>query len=129
MQEILKKAEDHMKKTISVLQEDYAAIRAGRANPAVLDKLRVDYYGTPTAINQLAAVSVAEARVLTIQPWDASVCRAIEKAIQTSDIGINPQSDGKRIAERSSRRRSPRWRKNPRWLCAMSAAKPWISSS
>ena len=97
MQEILKKAEDHMKKTISVLQEDYAAIRAGRANPAVLDKLRVDYYGTPTAINQLAAVSVAEARVLTIQPWDASVCRAIEKAIQTSDIGINPQSDGKII--------------------------------
>ena len=71
--------------------------RAGRANPAVLDKLRVDYYGTPTAINQLAAVSVAEARVLTIQPWDASVCRAIEKAIQTSDIGINPQSDGKII--------------------------------
>ena len=97
MQEILKKAEDHMKKTISVLQNDYAAIRAGRANPAVLDKLRVDYYGTPTAINQLAAVSVAEARVLTIQPWDASVCRAIEKAIQTSDIGINPQSDGKVI--------------------------------
>ena len=97
MQEILKKAEDHMKKTISVLQNDYAAIRAGRANPAVLDKLRVDYYGTPTAINQLAAVSVAEARVLTIQPWDASVCRAIEKAIQTSDIGINPQSDGKII--------------------------------
>lgn len=97
MQEILKKAEDHMKKTISVLQNDYAAIRAGRANPAVLDKLRVDYYGTPTAINQLAAVSVAEARVLTIQPWDASVCRAIEKAIQTSDISINPQSDGKII--------------------------------
>ena len=63
----------------------------------MLDKLRVDYYGTPTAINQLAAVSVAEARVLTIQPWDASVCRAIEKAIQTSDIGINPQSDGKII--------------------------------
>ena len=97
MQEILKKAEDHMKKTVSVLQGDYAAIRAGRANPAVLDKLRVDYYGTPTAINQLAAVSVAEARVLTVQPWDSSVCRAIEKAIQTSDIGINPQSDGKII--------------------------------
>ena len=97
MQTVLKKAEDHMKKTISVLQEDYAAIRAGRATPAVLDKLRVDYYGAPTAINQLAAVSVAEARVLTIQPWDSSVCRAIEKAIQTSDIGINPQSDGKII--------------------------------
>ena len=97
MQTVLKKAEDHMKKTISVLQEDYAAIRAGRANPAVLDKLRVDYYGAPTAINQLAAVSVAEARVLTIQPWDSSVCRAIEKAIQTSDLGINPKSDGKII--------------------------------
>ena len=63
----------------------------------MLDKLRVDYYGAPTAINQLAAVSVAEARMLTIQPWDSSVCRAIEKAIQTSDIGINPQSDGKII--------------------------------
>ena len=98
MQTVLKKAEDHMKKTISVLQEDYAAIRAGRANPAVLDKLRVDYYGATTAINQLAAVSVAEARVLTIQPWDSSVCRAIEKAIQTSDIGINQQSDGKIIS-------------------------------
>ncbi len=80
-----------------MLQNDYAAIRAGRANPAVLDKVMVDYYGAPTAINQLAAVSVAEARILTIQPWDTSVCRAIEKAIQTSDIGINPQSDGKII--------------------------------
>lgn len=97
MKEVLKKAEEHMKKSVSVLQDEYAAIRAGRANPAVLDKVMVDYYGAPTAINQLAAVSVAEARILTIQPWDASVCRAIEKAIQTSDIGINPQSDGKMI--------------------------------
>lgn len=97
MKEILTNAEQHMKKTIGVLQNDYAAIRAGRANPAVLDKVMVDYYGAPTAINQLAAVSVAEARILTIQPWDISVCRAIEKAIQTSDIGINPQSDGKII--------------------------------
>lgn len=86
-----------MGKTIQKLEGDYAAIRAGRANPAVLDKVTVDYYGAPTPINQLAAVSVAEARVLTIQPWDSSVCRAIEKAIQTSDIGINPQSDGRTI--------------------------------
>ena len=86
-----------MNKSLSVLMDDYAAIRAGRANPAVLDKIMVDYYGAPTAINQLAAVSVTEARVLTIQPWDSSVCRAIEKAIQTSDLGINPQSDGKVI--------------------------------
>ena len=96
-QEILTDAENRMKKSIAVLSADYAAIRAGRANPAVLDKIRVDYYGTPTAINQLAAVSVSEARVLTVQPWDASVCRAVEKAIETSDLGINPQSDGKVI--------------------------------
>ena len=97
MKEVLAKAESKMGKTIARLESDYAAIRAGRANPAVLDKVMVDYYGAPTPVNQLAAVSVAEARVLTIQPWDASVCRAIEKAIQTSDIGINPQSDGKII--------------------------------
>jgi len=97
MKELLENVEDRMKKSIVDLSDDFAAIRAGRANPAVLDKIKVDYYGTPTAINQLAAVAVSEARVLTIQPWDGSVCRAIEKAIQTSDIGINPQSDGKII--------------------------------
>lgn len=97
MKEVLAKAESKMGKTIQKLEGDYAAIRAGRANPAVLDKVTVDYYGAPTPINQLAAVSVAEARVLTIQPWDGSVCRAIERAIQTSDIGINPQSDGRTI--------------------------------
>ncbi|HEX3038501.1 MAG TPA: ribosome recycling factor [Oscillospiraceae bacterium] len=97
MKQVLATAEEKMKKTISVLTGEYSAIRAGRANPAVLDKVMVDYYGTPTAINQLAAVSVAEARMLTIQPWDATVCNAIEKAIQTSDLGINPQSDGKVI--------------------------------
>ena len=86
-----------MKKTVHVLKEEYAEIRAGRANPAVLDKVRVDYYGTPTPINQMAAVSVTEARTLTIQPWDVSTVRSIEKAIQASDIGINPQSDGKII--------------------------------
>jgi len=97
MKQVLANAEEKMKKTISVLTGEYSAIRAGRANPAVLDKITVDYYGTPTAINQLAAVSVSEARMLTIQPWDVSACHAIEKAIQTSDIGINPQSDGKII--------------------------------
>ena len=97
MKQVLAKAEEHMNKTVSVLQEDYAAVRAGRANPAILDKVMVDYYGAPTAINQLAAVSVSEARVLTIQPRDGSVLKAIEKAIQTSDIGINPQNDGKVI--------------------------------
>lgn len=97
MKEVLKNAEERMEKSASNLSHAYAGVRAGRANPAVLEKVKVDYYGTPTAINQLAAVSVAEARVLVIQPWDASVCRAIEKAIQTSDIGINPQSDGKTI--------------------------------
>lgn len=97
MKEVLKNAEERMGKTLSKLEADYAAIRAGRANPAVLNKVTVDYYGSPTPISQIAAVSVAEARVLTVQPWDASVCRAIERAIQKSDIGINPQSDGRTI--------------------------------
>ena len=79
------------------LETEFTEIRAGRANPAVLDKIRVDYYGSPTPVNQVAAVSITEARTLTIQPWDASLLRAIEKAIQTSDIGINPQNDGKVI--------------------------------
>lgn len=97
MKEVFQAAEHKMNKTVQVLSSEYASIRAGRANPAVLDKITVDYYGTPTAINQLAAVSVTEARTLTIQPWDVSVVRAVEKAIQTSDLGINPQSDGKVI--------------------------------
>ena len=80
------------------MRTEFSEIRAGRANPAVLDKVKVDYYGAPTPVNQLAAVSVTEARTLTIQPWDASVLRQIEKAIQTSDIGINPQNDGKIIS-------------------------------
>ncbi|MEG0750683.1 MAG: ribosome recycling factor [Oscillospiraceae bacterium] len=84
-----------MEKTLSFLKTDLGAVRAGRANPAVLDKITVDYFGAPTAINQLAAVSVAEARVLVISPWDASALKLIEKAIQTSDIGINPSNDGK----------------------------------
>ena len=97
MDEYLAPAQEKMEKTLAALKREYAAIRAGRANPAVLDKIRVDYYGTPTPINQMAAVAVAEARVLTIQPWDAGTVRAIEKALQTSDLGINPQSDGRVI--------------------------------
>ena len=94
MKEVLANAERKMSKSISVLESDYAAIRAGRANPAVLDPIRVDYWGVPTPVNQMAAVSVAEARILVIQPWDKSALKLIEKAIQTSDIGINPQNDG-----------------------------------
>lgn len=97
MKEQLKQAEAKMQKTLQVLNGDYASIRAGRANPAVLDKIVVDYYGAPTPIPQMAAVSVAEARVLVIQPWDASTLTSIEKAIQTSDLGINPTNDGKVI--------------------------------
>ncbi len=94
MKTVFETAKTKMGKTIGALQNEYAAIRAGRANPQILDKVTVDYYGTMTPINQLASVSATEARVLTIQPWDKSVLKAIEKAIQTSDIGINPQNDG-----------------------------------
>ena len=90
----LKVYDEKMNKSVDILAKDYAAIRAGRANPAVLDKVTVEYYGAPTPINQMAAVSVTEARTLTIQPWDRSTLKEIEKAIQTSDIGINPQNDG-----------------------------------
>ena len=97
MQTQLKKAGESMDRRLEHMRTECSEIRAGRANPAVLDKVKVDYYGAPTPVNQLAAVSVTEARTLTIQPWDASVLRQIEKAIQTSDIGINPQNDGKII--------------------------------
>ncbi|MDO4831070.1 MAG: ribosome recycling factor [Clostridia bacterium] len=97
MQEQLNKAEERMNRRLDHLRQEFSEIRAGRANPAVLDKVKVDYYGTPTPVNQLAAVSVTEARTLTIQPWDVSVLKQVEKAIQTSDIGINPQNDGKII--------------------------------
>ena len=94
MKDVLNNAKDKMEKTLKVLSSDFAAIRAGRANPAVLDRITVDYYGTPTPINQMAAVSVSDARVLVIQPWDKSSLKAIEKAIQASDLGINPTNDG-----------------------------------
>ena len=93
----IKKAEEKMQKSIHVLTSDFAAIRAGRANPAVLDKITVDYYGTPTPIQQMAAISVPEARTLLIQRWDASTLKSIEKAILASDLGLNPNNDGKCI--------------------------------
>ena len=88
---------EKMEKTISVYAEKLSEIRAGRANPAVLNKVKIDYYGTPTPINQVAGVSVPEARLIVIQPWDASVLKEIEKAILASDIGLNPNNDGKVI--------------------------------
>ena len=94
MKEHLVEFDTKMTKTMNNMRGEFSSIRAGRANPAVLDKIRVDYYGTPTPINQMAAVSVSEARILVIQPWDKSSMKAIEKAIQTSDIGINPTNDG-----------------------------------
>ena len=97
MNELLKVTEEKMGKTISALEREYNSVRAGRANAAVLDRITVDYYGVPTPIQQMAAVSVPEARTLMIQPWDASTLREIEKAILTSDIGINPQNDGRVI--------------------------------
>lgn len=97
MQELIKNTEEKMNKTIAVLERDYKSIRAGRANAAVLDRITVDYYGVPTPIEQMAAVSVPEPRVLMIQPWDTSTVKDIEKAILTSDIGINPQNDGRVI--------------------------------
>ena len=88
---------EKMNKTISVYSENLAEIRAGRANPAILNKIKVDYYGVPTPISQVAGVSVPEARLIVIQPWDASILKEIEKEILKSDIGINPNNDGKVI--------------------------------
>ena len=91
------KIEEKMQKTISVYKENLTEIRAGRANPAILNKITIDYYGTPTPINQIAGISVPEARLIVIQPWDANALKEIEKAILTSDLGINPNNDGKLI--------------------------------
>lgn len=89
--------DDKMLKTIEVVKSNFASVRAGRANAGVLDRIMVEYYGTPTPLNQVAAVSSPDPRTLVIQPWDATLLRAIEKAIQTSDLGINPQNDGRVI--------------------------------
>ena len=94
MDERIKKLEDRMQKTYDFLLGDFATIRAGRANPHVLDKIKVDYYGTPTPIQQVGNISVPDARMIQIAPWEKSLLKAIEKAIQTSDIGINPTNDG-----------------------------------
>ena len=92
-----KNIEERMNKTISVYEEKLSEVRAGRANPAILNKVKIDYYGTPTPINQVAGISVPEARMIVIQPWDASILKDIEKEILKSDIGINPNNDGKVI--------------------------------
>ena len=89
--------QDKMEKTLNNLEEEYAGIRAGRANPHILDKIKVDYYGTPTPLQQVGNVSVPEARMICIQPWDASILKDIEHAINMSDVGINPTNDGKVI--------------------------------
>ncbi len=89
--------DEKMLKTIEVVKANFASVRAGRANAGVLDRISVEYYGTPTALSQVAAISSPDPRTLVIQPWDASLLKAIEKAIQTSDLGINPQNDGRVI--------------------------------
>lgn len=94
MQELLKPYEDKMNKTLEVLQSEYGTIRAGRANPHVLDRIKVDYYGTPTPLQQVGNISVPEARMIVIQPWEKNLLKVIEKAILTSDLGINPTNDG-----------------------------------
>lgn len=97
MDEIYELHKGKMEKTLRALDNEYASVKAGRANPTILDRIKVDYYGAPTPINQIATVAVPEPQILTIQPWDASAVKMIEKAIQASDIGINPQSDGRVI--------------------------------
>ncbi len=94
MEELLLTYEEKMEKTVNVLKSDFSTIRAGRANPHVLDKIKVDYYGVATPIQQVGNISVPEPRMLLIQPWDKSLIKAIEKAIMTSDLGINPSNDG-----------------------------------
>ena len=93
----IKVYEDKMVKTIEALEEEYTTIRAGRANPHILDKIKVDYYGTPTSLQQVANISVPEARMLQIQPWESSLIKEIEKAILVSDLGLTPNNDGKVI--------------------------------
>ena len=97
MEEKIKVYEEKMDKSYDALQNEYSSIRAGRANPHVLDKLRVDYYGSPTPLQQVGNISVPEPRMLLIQPWDKSLLKPIEKAILTSDLGINPNNDGSAI--------------------------------
>lgn len=97
MNEMIQPYDSKMQKTIDVVVSDFAGVRAGRANAAVLDKITVEYYGTETPIHQVASISTPDPRTLVIQPWDGTLLKAIEKAIQTSDLGINPQNDGRVI--------------------------------
>jgi ribosome recycling factor len=97
MDNLLKNTEQRMEKSLDALDRDYKAVRVGRANASVLDKINVDYYGVPTPVQQMAAISMPEPRILLIKPWDATTLREIEKAILVSDIGINPQNDGTSI--------------------------------
>ena len=97
MDERIKVYDEKMTKTFNNLLSEFATIRAGRANPSILSKIRVDYYGTPTPLQQIGNITVPEPRILQIQPWEASMVKAIEKAIMTSDLGINPTNDGKCI--------------------------------
>lgn len=97
MDQRLNQYEEKMEKSVGALEKDFAAIRAGRANPHILDKIKVDYYGTPTPLQQVSNISVPEARILQIQPWESSLIKEIEKAILNSDLGINPTNDGKVI--------------------------------
>ena len=97
IEEILMDAEERMEKTVSVLKSDYATVRAGRANPHILDRILVDYYGTPTPINQVGNLSVSDARCLVIAPWDTSMLKVIEKQLRAENIGITPSNDGKVI--------------------------------
>lgn len=97
MPEPIQVAEERMKKAIETLKEEFATVRAGRANPHILDKVMVDYYGVPTPISQVASITVPEARMIIIQPWEARMLKEIEKAIQKAELGINPNNDGKVI--------------------------------
>ena len=97
MKEVVKQFEEKMAKSIDVLQEDFASIRAGRANPHLLDKIKVDYYGTPTPIQQVGNISVPEARIILITPWEKSLLKELERSINQADIGINPTNDGTAI--------------------------------
>ena len=97
MDQRLNQYEEKMEKSVGALEKDFAAIRAGRANPHILDKIKVDYYGTPTPLQQVGNISVPEARMIVIQPWESSLIKEIEKAILNSDLGINPTNDGKVI--------------------------------
>ena len=97
MQTVLDNCQDRMKKCVSSLETEYQAMRTGRANASLFDRIKVDYYGSETPLNQVASISVPEARLVVIQPWDKSVLPAIEKAIQKSELGLNPNNDGKLI--------------------------------